>query len=443
MTHVSSTELNDIRRLDLDHVWHPLTQHQGMTKNDLLVIVSGSGCEVEDAEGKIYIDAYSGIWNVNVGYGREEIVEAVRAQMETLAFYPLTQINVPAAKLAGRLAEILPGDLNHLFFVNSGSEANETAFKIARQYGRSTHPGENRFKIISRHQSYHGFTMGAMSATGQVFRRSQYEPLVPGFIRVEPPAGGRHGPDEIARVIEREGPDTVAAVIAEPIIGGGGVHVPPDDYFPGLREVCDHFGCLLILDEVLTGFGRTGKLFAAEHWGVIPDIMTIAKGVSSGYLPLAACAVTEKVWSGFLGESDERKEFSQISTYGGHPTCCAAALANIEILLRERLWENADRVGAYLLGRLKALSSPLIKEVRGIGLMLALELQNEDGSELDIDRARRFGEALKNAGVIAGKMRHVCAGAEPVFMVAPPLILIEEQADQIAEAFATGISAIS
>ena len=439
----STSELADIRRLDLDHVWHPLTQHQGMTADDLLVIVSGSGCELTDAEGKTYIDAYAGIWNVNVGYGREEIVEAVRAQMQALAFYPVTQINVPAAKLAGRLAEILPGDLNHLFFVNSGSEANETAFKAARQYGRSTHPGENRFKIISRHQGYHGFTMGAMSATGQVLRRSQYEPLVPGFIRVEPPKTGAHGPDEIARVIEREGPDTVAAVIAEPVIGGGGVHVPPDDYFPGLREVCDHFGCLLIMDEVITGFGRTGKLFAAEHWGVVPDVMTIAKGVSSGYLPLAACAVTEKVWAGFLGEPDEGKEFSQVSTYGGHPACCAAALANIEILMRERLWENAARVGAHLLDRLQALSSPLIKEVRGIGLMLAVELQNEDGSELDADRTKRFGRALRDAGVIAGKMSHVSAGSEPVFLVAPPLILKEEQADRIAGAFATAFRALS
>ena len=443
MSGTPSSELTDIRQLDLDHVWHPLMQHRGMTAEDLLVIVSGSGCEVTDADGKSYVDAFSGVWNVNVGYGRDEIVEAVRAQMEALAFYPVTQINVPAAKLAGRLAQILPGDLNHLFFVNSGSEANETAFKLARQYGRSTHPGENRYKIISRHQGYHGFTMGAMSATGQVLRRSQYEPLVPGFIRVEPPKDGLHGAEEVARVIEREGPDTVAAVIAEPVIGGGGVHVPPNDYFPKLREVCDRFGCLLVMDEVVTGFGRTGKLFAAEHWGVVPDVMTIAKGVSSGYLPLAACAVTEKVWAGFLGEPDEGKEFSQVSTYGGHAACCAAALANIEILLRERLWENAERVGAYLLGRLKALSSPLIKEVRGIGLMLAMELQNEDGSELDTDRTRRFGRALRDAGVIVGKMSHVCAGSEPVFLVAPPLILEEDQADRIAGAFATAIRAVS
>jgi adenosylmethionine-8-amino-7-oxononanoate aminotransferase len=420
-----------------------MMQHQGMTKDDLLVIVSADGCEVTDADGKTYLDAYAGIWNVNVGYGRQEIIDAVHEQMRELAFYPQTQISVPAARLAARLADLLPGDLNHFFFVNSGSEANETAIKVARQYGRSTHPGENRYKIISRHQGYHGFTMGAMSATGQTLRRSQYEPLVPGFIRIEPPQGDAYGADTVAKVIEREGPDTVAAIIAEPIIGGGGVLVPPDDYLPGLREVCDRYGCLLILDEVITGFGRTGKMFGCEHWGVVPDVMTIAKGVSSGYLPLGACAVSEKVFDAFKGEADEGKEFSQVSTYGGHPTCCAAALANLEILTRERLWENSEQVGDYLLGRLRDIESPLIKEVRGKGLMLAVELQNEDGTELDGDRTGRFGKALRAAGVITGKMSHVREGSEPVFTMSPPLILKEEQADRIAGAFVTALREIS
>ncbi len=443
MSSVASVDLRDVRKQDLDHVWHPLMQYEGRSEDDLLVIVSADGCEITDSDGKTYLDAYGGIWNVNVGYGRDEIVEAVYEQMKTLPFYPMTQINVPAARLAARLAELSPGDLNHFYFVNSGSEANETAIKVARQYGRATHPGESRFKIICRYKGYHGFTMGSMSATGQVRRRAPFEPLAPGFIHVELPTDDDHGADEIARVIEREGPDTVAAVLAEPVVGGGGVHVPPDDYFPALREVCDHYGCLLMFDEVITGFGRTGKLFAAEHWGVVPDVMTIAKGVSSGYLPLGACAVTEKVWSAFLGGADEGKEFAQVSTYGGHPACCAAALANIEILTRERLWENSETVGAYLLTRLKDLSSPLVKEVRGLGLMLAVELQNEDGTELDGERTQKFGGALRDAGVITGKMSHVMVGSEPVFTLAPSLILTEEQADRIAGAFVTALRAIS
>lgn len=441
MSDTQKLDIDRIRTQDFDHVWHPMMQHEGMTKDDLLVIVSGDGCEVTDADGKTYLDTYAGIWNVNVGYGRQEIIDAVHKQMQELPFYPQTQISVPAARLAGRLAELLPGDLNHFFFVNSGSEANETAIKVARQYGRSTHPGENRYKIICRYQGYHGFTMGAMSATGQTGRRSLYEPLAPGFVHVEPPSGKAHGPDEIAKVIEREGPETVAAVLAEPIIGGGGVLVPPDDYLPGLREVCDHYGCLLMLDEVITGFGRTGKMFGCEHWGVVPDVMTIAKGISSGYLPLGACCVSDKVFDAFRAEGNE---FSQVSTYGGHPTCCAAALANLDILTRERLWENSEEVGSHLLSRLDEMSSsPLVKEVRGKGLMLAVELQNEDGTELDAARTGRFAKALRSAGVIVGKMSHVQAGSEPVFTLSPPLILEAEQADRIAAAFATALREIS
>lgn len=443
---MSSSEKLDVDRVrtqDLDHVWHPMMQHQGMSKDDLMVIVSADGCEVTDADGKTYLDAYAGIWNVNVGYGRQEIVDAVHDQMKTLPFYPQTQISVPAAQLAARLAEILPGDLNHLFFVNSGSEANETAIKIARQYGRVTHPGENRFKIICRYQGYHGFTMGAMSATGQTGRRAPFEPLAPGFVHVEPPKGKDHGPDEIRKVIEREGPETVTAILAEPIIGGGGVHVPPDDYLPGLRQICDDYGLLLMLDEVITGFGRTGKLFGSEHWGVVPDVMQIAKGLSSGYLPIGACAVTDRVFDAFKGDPGDHREFSQVSTYGGHPACCAAALANLEILTREQLWENSAEVGEHLLTRLQEISSPLIKEVRGKGLMLAVELQNEDGSELDAARTGAFGKALRAAGVITGKQSHVTSGSEPVFVLSPPLILTSEQADKIAGAFVTALRAIS
>jgi len=443
MSGVATLDVDQVRTQDLNHVWHPMMQHEGMSKDDLMVIVSGDGCEVTDSDGKTYLDAYAGIWNVNVGYGRQEIVDAIHGQLSTLAFYPQTQISVPAARLAARLAELLPGDINHVFFVNSGSEANETAIKVARQYGRATHPGENRYKIICRYQGYHGFTMGAMSATGQTYRRAQYEPLAPGFVHVEPPDGASHDVAEIEKMIVREGPETVTAVLAEPIIGGGGILVPPDEYFPELRELCDRYGLLLMLDEVITGFGRTGKLFASEHWGIVPDVMQIAKGLSSGYLPIGACAVTDRVFDAFKGAPEEQKEFSQVSTYGGHPACCAAALANLDILTRERLWENSETVGNHLFDQLKAISSPLIKEVRGKGLMIAVELQNEDGSELDAARTGAFGKALRQAGVITGKMSHVMAGSEPVFTLSPPLILTAEQADKICAAFVSALRVIS
>jgi len=323
----------DLRAQDRAHVWHPLFQHQQLEDRDLLVIEEGHGTILTDADGNTYLDAYAGLWNVNVGYGRQEIAQAVQEQMNKLAFYPHSQINAPATQLATKLAQLLPGDLQHIFFSNSGSEANETAFKIARQYGRQKYPGENRYKIIARYQGYHGFTFGAMSATGQTGRRVKFEPLVPGFFHVDPPycyrcplkleypSCGIACVEEIEEVIRREDPSSVAAVIVEPIIGGGGVIIPPDEYLPRLRQICDQYGVLLILDEVITGFGRTGKLFACEHWDVTPDMITMAKGVSSGYLPLGACAVTPEIFETFLGAPEEKRELAQVSTYGGHPVC--------------------------------------------------------------------------------------------------------------------------
>jgi len=431
------SDVEKILAKDRAHVWHPMLQHRLLDDGDLMVVNEGKGTTLVDGKGRSYLDAYSGLWNVNVGYGRKEIAEAVYEQMQQLSYYPNLQVSKPSVELAARLAEILPGDLNHVFYVNSGSEANETALKIARQYGRQMFPGEDRYKIIARYQGYHGFTFGAMSATGQVKRRNKFGPLVPGFLHVEPPPLGTV--ETIERVIIREGPDTVIAVIAEPVIGGGGVLVPPDEYFPELREVCNKYGLLLILDEVITGFGRTGKLFASEHWGVEPDIMTIAKGVTSGYLPLGACVVTPKVFKAFYGDPKEEREFSQVSTYGGHPVCCAAALANLDILMRERLWENSQQIGDYLLKRLQGLDSPFVKEVRGKGLMLAVEMNDEFGNRLDTERMDKVGIGIKDSGVIIGRMSHVMEGPECIFFLAPPLVLNKEEADRIFEAFRSGL----
>lgn len=449
------SESSDIRARDRAHVWHPMMQHTELESKDLMVIREASGSTVIDSEGNTYLDAYAGLWNVTVGYGRDEIAEAAYEQMKKLSYYHHMQVTEPAADLAAKLAEILPGDLNHIFFANSGSEANETALKIARQYGRQKFPGQNRYKVIARYQGYHGFTFGAMSATGQVTRRSKFEPLVPGFKHVNPPYCHQcplklEYPscriacvEEIEEVILREDPETVAAVIAEPVIGGGGVLVAPDEYLPRLREICNAHGVLLILDEVITGFGRTGKLFASEHWDVVPDIMTMAKGVTSGYLPLGACAVTPEVFNAFKGEPGEGKELSQVVTYGGHPVCCAAALANLEILLGERLWENSEEVGAYLQQGLRMLDSPFIGDVRGKGLMIAVEMKSENGEMLDSARTAQVGAGIREAGVIVGKMSHVMAGPESIFFLSPPLVLTKEEADRIVAAFRSGLMRIS
>ncbi len=432
------------KEIDKAHVWHPLFQHQRLDETDLLVFKSAHGTTLVDVDGNEYLDAYSALWNVNVGYGRQEIADAVYAQIQELCYYPHSQINVPATELAAQLAACLPGDLNHVYFCNSGSEANETAIKIARQYGRQTYPGENRYKIITRYRGYHGFTYGAMSATGQARRRKAFEPLVPGFHHAHPPYCYRCplGLDEkscndacvndIERIIQSEGPETVIAVIAEPIIGGGGIIVPSDDYFPKLRKICDDYGLLLILDEVITGFGRTGKMFACEHWDVQPDIITLAKGLTSGYIPLGACVASTSVFNTFLGNSDENREFSQVCTYGGHPVACAAGVANLNILQSERLWENAEKVGNYLHEKLKTLEAlPIVGDVRGKGLMLAVELIQTDGTHLETAKTNQIVGQLREKGVIVGKIGHAVDEPENIIYIAPPLILTESEADKI------------
>ncbi|MXV73725.1 aminotransferase class III-fold pyridoxal phosphate-dependent enzyme [Candidatus Poribacteria bacterium] len=436
----------DYRQVDKAHVWHPLFQHQRLEETALAVLESAHGTTVVDVEGREYLDAYSALWNVNVGYGRQEIADAVYEQIQKLPYYPHSQINVPATILAEQLAACLPGDLNHVYFCNSGSEANETAIKIARQYGRQTYPGENRYKIISRYRGYHGFTYGAMSATGQARRRKAFEPLVPGFPHAHPPycyrcpigldasTCGIACADDIERIIQGEGPETVIAIIAEPIIGGGGAIVSPDEYLPKLRQICDDYGLLLILDEVITGFGRTGKMFACEHWDVQPDLITLAKGLTSGYLPLGACVASSKVFNAFLGDTDENREFAQVCTYGGHPVACAAGIANLKILQEERLWENAEKVGTHLLAKLETLCElPIVGDVRGKGLMIGVELIETDGSHLATAKTNQIVGQLREKGVIVGKIGHAVEEPESIIYIAPPLILTEVEADRIFE----------
>ena len=324
---------------------------------------------------------------------------------------------------------MLPGDLNHVYFSNSGSEANETAIKIARQYGRQMYPEQNRYKIISRYRGYHGFTYGAMSATGQSPRRAAVEPLVPGFNHVHPTCV-----DEIIRTIRWEGAETVVAIIAEPIIGGGGVILPPDDYFAKLREICDQHDLLLIIDEVITGFGRTGAMFACEHWNIQPDIITLAKGLTSGYLPLSACVTTTEVFNAFLGDPGDKQEFGQVCTYAGHPVTCAAGLANLKILTEERLWENAAKIGTHLLEKLKLLQDlPIVSEVRGKGLMIGIELVDANQNNLETMRTSTIVRLVKERGILIGKISHAVDEPENIIFIAPPLILTLDEADRIFE----------
>jgi adenosylmethionine-8-amino-7-oxononanoate aminotransferase len=420
-----------------------------------LIIQAAHGCTVTDADGRAYLDAMAGLFCVNVGYGRREIADAAADQMRRLPFYPLSQSHPPAIALARTLASLLPPGLERTFFCTSGSEAVETALKLARQYARQVHRGEPRHKIIARYRAYHGLTMGALSASGQPSRKRAFEPLASGFVHVSPPDRYRclycqAAPactmacaDEIEWRVRYEGPDTVAAVIAEPVIGGGGVIVSPDGYLQRLREICDRWGILLIADEVITGFGRTGRLFGCQHWDVRPDIMTVAKGLTSGYLPLGAAITTRNVFEAFLGEWDEGVHFSQVSTFGGHPVACAVASANLEILIRERLWENAARVGDHLMERLRGIPHPWIGEVRGQGLLIGLELvRDRVKTPIGEREMTALVAAVRALGVIVGRNAETVPGLANVLILAPPLILSMEEADRIAAAIEAGLAAV-
>src|ERR1700674_1779910 len=444
MAHAVTTTNRD---LDLKHLWHANLQHRGLEARPPLEVASAEGCYVFDSEGRRYLDAMAGLFCVNVGYGRQEIVDAVAGQMARLAYYPLTQSHGPAAQLAAKLGGLLPAGLDRVFFSNSGSEAVETALKIARQAARQLHPGQNRYKIIARHRGYHGFTMGALSATGQSPRRVAFEPLVPGFLHVPPPDRYRCGfcstqpgctlgcADEFERVIRMEGPETVAAIIAEPVIGGGGIFPPPEGYLERLRAICDRYGVLLIIDEVITGFGRTGKLFGFEQAGIRPDILTFAKGLTSAYLPLGATVASEHVFEAFEGDAESDAKFTQVSTFGGHPSSCAAGLANLDILTRERLWENSAAVGAYLIQKLRAIRSRAIGEIRGCGLLIGLEMVS-DTNKTPVPEGRmvQLQREIREKGVLVGRNNDSVPGYCNVLILSPPLTLAREQADAVVAA---------
>jgi len=380
---------------------------------------------VVDAEGREYLDALSGLWLVNVGHGREAIAQAMANQAKPLAYASSSRaVTLPAIELATLLSDLTPGDLSAVFFSNSGSEAVESALKITRQY-HYLRGDRQRYKIIGRHGSYHGATYGAMSVSGTRSSVDTYfGPLLPGTLAV---SCKPYSAEAIEDAIKYEGPNTVAAVIAEPISAAAGIIIPPLKYLQRLREICDRHGVLLIFDEVITGFGRTGKMFAAEHWDVVPDIMTVAKGLSSGYAPIGATICRSKIAQQF--SSSLNKPLAHLLTFGGHAVSCAAALANLHILQQERLVENSAQQGSILLDRLRQLMPrhPIIGDVRGLGLFCAVELVKNletkepipDGPEIN-----RLLEILSELGVLTR------AESSNLYL-APPLCIQQEQIEHI------------
>ncbi|MFD2682204.1 aspartate aminotransferase family protein [Bacillus seohaeanensis] len=436
---------------DEQFIWHSMKPYN---PNATMVVTESNGSWVTDTNGKKYLDAMAGLWCVNVGYGRQELAEAAYEQLKKMAYFPLTQSHEPAIKLAQKLNELLQDDYV-IFFSNSGSEANETAFKIARQYHQQK--GEhNRYKIVSRYRSYHGNSAGALAATGQAQRKYKYEPLAPGFIHVAPPDSYRDedavdphelsSVKEIDRVMTWELSETVAAMIMEPIITGGGVLVPPEGYMKAAKKVCEKHGALLIVDEVICGFGRTGKPFGFMNYDVKPDIITMAKGVTSAYLPLSATAVKREIYEAFKG-TEEYDYFRHINTFGGNPAACALALKNIEIMENESLFERSRELGEKMLNQLKTSlqNVPYVGDVRGKGLLIGIELveNKETKVPLQVEKVNEVIAYCKKQGIIIGKNGATVAGYNNVLTLSPPLTTEIEDLNFIAKVVAEGIKKLN
>ncbi|MGA8115703.1 MAG: aspartate aminotransferase family protein [Actinocatenispora sp.] len=428
-----------------DHLWMHFTRQSSYSGGDVPVIVRGEGPYVWDAGGRRYLDALSGLFVVQAGHGRTELAEAAARQAGKLAYFPLWSYAHPTAiELAERLSTITPGDLNRVFFTSGGSEAVESAWKLAKQYYREIGKPE-KYKVVSRYIAYHGTSMGALSITGVPAIKSDFEPLVPGAFKApntnfyrapehgdDIEAFGRWAADEIGRVIEREGPETVAAVFVEPVQNSGGCFPPPPGYFARLREICDEYDVLLVSDEVICAFGRLGYWFGAERYGYQPDIITCAKGLTSGYSPLGAMLVSEQLMAPFLKGTST---FMHGVTFGGHPVSCAVGLANLDLIEREDLLGNVRRNEGTFRATLEKLRDlPIVGDVRGDGYFYGIELvkdqtTRETFNEEESERLLRgfLSKALFEAGLHC----RTDDRGDPVVQLAPPLVCGPEQFDEM------------
>ena len=428
---------------DRRYIWHGMAGYNPNASP--MVVTEADGAWITDIDGNRYLDGMAGMWNVNSGYGREELAQAAYEQLKTMPYYPITQGHLPAIELAEKLNEWLDGDYV-IRYANSGSEANETAFKIARQYHAQN--GESgRYKFIARYRGYHGNTFGSLAATGQSQRKYLYEPLAPGFLHVAPPDRYRCGycsdrpacnmqcARELERVINWELPETVAAVIVEPIITGGGIIVPPDGYLEEVARMCERTGVLLIVDEVGCGFGRTGKKFGYHHHDVKPDIVTIGKAMTSGYLPLSAAAVRREVFEKFEG-TEEYGRLRHVNTFGGNPAACAVAVKNLEIMEDEDLPGRSATLGERLREELTELKGhPNVGEIRGRGLLFGIELVEDKESKQPVSTRTmdKVISACKEKGLILRYNRDTAPGVNNVLVLAPPLAITDEDLAFIVE----------
>ena len=442
--------------LDADrrHLIHPL--HHPKDHANARIFTRGEGAVLHTSDGREYIDGLSALWNVNIGHGRKELAAAAAAQMEKLAYASAYAgfSNEPAIRLAERIIGLSYSNMAAAYFTTGGAESNESAFKFARYYWKRMGKPD-KVKIVSRRYGYHGVTMAAMSATSLPGYQKMFGPLVPEFFQVAPPYpyrwpgngdAGIGAADDFEAAIATHGADTIAAIICEPVMGAGGVIVPPPTYFPRLREICDRHGILLIADEVITGFGRTGKWFALSHWGVEPDLMSFAKGVTSGYLPLGGVMVSKRIHAA-IEDAPMDERFMHAATYSGHPVCCAVGLANVDIIEREGMVERAQVQGDRFRKGLETLAAlPAVGEVRGIGMLAAIELVEDKGSKKPA--LGLGGKVVAEAGKRGLIMRQRGGADGPPasgdsLCLAPPLMTPEGTLDRIVQIVGDSIVAAS
>ncbi len=438
----------DLVARDRAHLIHPL--HHGATHDHARVWVRGDGALMTDADGNECIDGLAGLWNVLAGHGREELAEAARDQSTTLAYVSgyTGSSNERAIELAERLSGLTYPSINRFFFTSGGGEATDSSIKMARAYWKLRGRPE-KTKIVSRFEGYHGVTLAAMSATGLSAYWPQFEPRVPGFVhipspypyRYEAPPGESQGmaaANELEQAILREGPDTVAMFIAEPVQGAGGVIVPQDDYFPRIREICDRYDVLLVADEVITGFGRTGTLFALDHWGIEPDIVQFAKAITSGYFPFGGIGISDTI-AAALDESDSI--WMHAYTYSAHPVGCAVALRNLQIIEDEDLPAQCAQKGERLLTGLRDAFAdhPHVGDIRGKGLMCAVELVADRATKQSFSADEKVGPRLLAEASRRGLFSRVKADT---YVLAPPAVITDDQLDRTVEILSDSITAI-
>lgn len=453
---LNQNDLSHVVAADRAHVWHHLSQHKPYETTDPRVFVEGKGMRLWDVTGREYLDGVSGgVWTVNVGYGRESIADAVRDQLVRLNYYAGAAGTVPGALFAEKLIGKMPG-MSRVYYANSGSEANEKVYKMVRQIAARRHGGR-KWKILYRDRDYHGTTIGTLATSGQDQRAAQYGPYPDGFVRVphcleyraqwDGANYGERAADAIEEVILREGPDTVGAIVLEPITAGGGVIVPPEGYWPRVQEICRKYGVLLHIDEVVCGLGRTGTWFGYQHYGIQPDFVTMAKGVASGYAAIGCTVTTEAVFEMFKDDaSDPLGYFRDISTFGGCTAGPAAALENMRIIEDEGLLDNTAAMGGRVLTNLHALQDKhaVIGNVRGKGLFCGAELVADRTTKEPLDERRVqavVAECLAQ-GIIIGATNRSVPGHNNTLCLSPALISTADDIDRITDAIDRALTTV-